>query len=279
MPLIDCHIHAGDLQGFKPHVVEWVRSLGGDLSPYDDEGRLSTRALETFLESQGVDYALVFPEYSPKSVGLVPAEAVAALCDGSKRLVPVGGVNPHLHTDPLAEVTRQREELGVAGVKLHPVHQEFYPNARGFYPLFGFCEEAGLPVMVHTGSSIFPGSKLKYGDPLLMDDVAADFPGLRIVLCHAGRGIWYEAATLLARIHKNVWLDISGLPPARLMTFLPGLEALAGKVMFGSDWPGVPGIRANADAVAALGLGAEAVDAILWRNASLLFGLEIEAAA
>jgi predicted TIM-barrel fold metal-dependent hydrolase len=279
MALIDCHIHAGDLQGFKPHVVEWVRSLGGDLSPYDGEGRLDAEALEAYLEHQGVDYALVLPEYSPKSVGLVPAETVAALCQGRRRLVPLGGVNPHLHTDPLAEATRQREDLGVVGVKLHPVHQEFYPNARSLYPLYQYCEEMRLPVMVHTGSSIFPGSKLKYGDPLLMDDVASDFPGLPVILCHAGRGIWYEAAALLARIHQNVWLDISGLPPARLTTYLPGLEALAGKVLFGSDWPGVPGIRTNADAVAALGLGAEAVEAILWRNASALFGLDLEAAA
>ncbi len=252
-------------------MVEWVRSLGGDLSPYDEEGRLSAGALEDYLEGQGVDYALVFPEYSPKSVGLIPAETVAALCDGRKRLVPVGGVNPHLHTDPL-------EELGVVGVKLHPVHQEFYPNARRLYPLFGYCEEVRLPVLVHTGSSIFPGSKIKYGDPLLMDDVASDFPDLAVVLCHAGRGIWYEAAAFMARIHERVWLDISGLPPARLTTYLPGLEALAGKVMFGSDWPGVPGIRSNADAVAALGIGAEAVEAILWKNASALFGLEVGAA-
>jgi predicted TIM-barrel fold metal-dependent hydrolase len=276
MPLIDCHIHAGDLKGFKPHVVEWVRTLKPDLSAYDGEGRLRPDALESFLEAEGVDYALVLPEYSPKSVGLVPADEVAELCRGRERLVPVGGVNPHLHTDPLDEATRQKEDLGAVALKLHPVHQEFYPNARSLYPLYSWCEGEELPVMVHTGSSIFPGSKLKYGDPLLMDDVAADFPDLPVVLCHAGRGIWHETASLLARIHPNVWLDISGLPPERLLTYLPGLDSLAGKVMFGSDWPGVPGIRANAEAVAGLGLGAEALEAILWRNASALFGLGLE---
>ncbi|MFQ6671856.1 MAG: amidohydrolase, partial [Candidatus Tectimicrobiota bacterium] len=122
MPLIDCHIHAGDLTGLKPDVAEWVRSFQGDLSAYDEEGRLRAERLDRFLAAEGVDYALVLPEYSPQSVGLVPAEAVAALCGSSERLVPVGGVNPHLHDDPLAEVTRQHETLGVVAVKLHPVH-------------------------------------------------------------------------------------------------------------------------------------------------------------
>lgn len=275
MPLIDCHIHGGDLKGFKPHVVEWVRTLKPDLSAYDEEGRLRPERLESFLEAEGVDYALVLPEYSPKSVGLVPADEVGTLCDGRRRLVPVGGINPHLHTDPKVEAVRQKETLGVVAVKLHPVHQEFYPNARNLYPLYSWCEEIRLPVMVHTGSSIFPGSKLKYGDPLLMDDVAADFPDLPVILCHAGRGIWHEAASLLARIHPNVWLEISGLPPSRLLNYLPGVGSLAERVLFGSDWPGVPGIKANAEAVAALGLGEEAVEAILWSNASALFGLEV----
>lgn len=279
MPLIDCHIHAGDLKGFKPHVVEWVRSLKPDLSPYDKEGLLQPQALEAFLEREGVDYALVLPEYSPRSVGLVTADEVAALCEGRRRLVPLGGINPHLHTDPLVEAARQVEALGVKGFKLHPVHQEFYPNARLLYPFYQECQRLGLPVMVHTGSSVFPGSKLKYADPLLMDDVASDFPDLSIILCHAGRGIWHEAASMLARIHKNLWLDISGLPPSRLLTYLPGLEALAPKVLFGSDWPGVPGIRSNAETVADLGLSDEAKEAVLWRNASALFGLEVEVAA
>lgn len=273
MPLIDCHIHGGGLKGFKPHVVEWVRSFGGDLSVYGGDGLLAPERLEAFLEAEGVDHALVLPEYSPKSVGLVTVEEVASLCRGCRRASPVGGVNPHLHTEPAAEARRQREELGVVALKLHPVHQEFYPNARNLYPMYAYCEDEEVPVMVHTGSSIFPGSKLKYADPLLMDDVASDFPDLPVVLCHSGRGIWYEAATLLARIHANVWLELSGLPPSRLLNYLPGLESLSGKVLFGSDWPGVPGIRTNAEAVSALGLSAGALEAILWKNASRLFGI------
>ena len=275
MPLIDCHIHAGDLRDFHPYVVEWVRSFQGDLSTYDEQERLVVERLEAFLEAEGVDSALVLPEYSPDNVGLVSADQVAALCQASKRLVPMGGINPHLHSDPLAEAIRQRELLGVVGFKLHPVHQGFYPNDESLYPVYAYCEENGLPVMVHTGSSIFRGAKLKYGDPLLMDDVAADFPGLSLILSHAGRGIWYEAASLMARLHRRVYLDISGLPPSRLLDYLPNLEAQAGKVLFGSDWPGAPSIRANAEAVSGLGLSTDALEAILWRNTATLFGLPV----
>jgi len=121
--------------------------------------------------------------------------------------------------------------------------------------------------MIHTGSSIFKGSRLKYADPILLDDVAVDFPELKILMVHGGRGFWYDRAFFLAQLHKNFYLEISGLPPSKLLEYFPNLEKIADKVVFGSDWPGVPGVKKNMDEIRKLGIKEEIVDKILGLNA------------
>ncbi|RMG93858.1 MAG: amidohydrolase, partial [Candidatus Dadabacteria bacterium] len=136
------------------------------------------------------------------------------------------------------------------------------------------CQELGWPVMVHTGSSVFRGAKLKYGDPLHLDEVAVDFPELTLLMVHGGRGFWYDRAEFLAGLHPNLYLEISGLPPRKLLSYFPGLERIHRKVVFGSDWPGNPGIRANVEAIRQLPLSEAAKEAILGGNAARILGLE-----
>jgi predicted TIM-barrel fold metal-dependent hydrolase len=99
--------------------------------------------------------------------------------------------------------------------------------------------------MFHTGTSVFPGARSKFGDPIYVDDVAVDFPKLKILLAHGGRPLWMHTAFFLVRRHPNVFLDISGIPPKTLMN----LEEIAAKTLFGTDWPGpgVPDIKKNLD--------------------------------
>ena len=141
------------------------------------------------------------------------------------------------------------------------------------YPLYRAAEELKVPVMLHTGSSVFRGTRMKYCDPLHLDDVAVDFPGLNLVMAHAGRGFWYDRAFFLSRLHPNVYLEVSGLPPAKLMTYFPELPRLTEKVLFGSDWPGMPRIRQNMEEIGRLPLPAEGVEGILGGNAARLLGL------
>jgi predicted TIM-barrel fold metal-dependent hydrolase len=103
--------------------------------------------------------------------------------------------------------------------------------------------------------------------------VAVDFPELNLVMAHAGRGFWYDRAFFLAKLHANVYLEISGLPPSKLMTYFPELDRLTGKVIFGSDWPGMPWIRRNMEAIGKLPLSAEGVEKILGGNAARLLRL------
>src|SRR5205823_1163906 len=82
------------------------------------------------------------------------------------------------------------------------------PTALG--DIYRRCEGRGLPVMIHTGTSIFPGARSKYGNPLELDDVAIDFPDLTIVMAHGGRPLYMEEAFFVLRRHPRVWLDVSG---------------------------------------------------------------------
>jgi len=131
----------------------------------------------------------------------------------------------------------------------------------------------GLPVVVHCGTSSFPGSVNEMADPALLLPVLRDFPGLTVVLAHGGRGWWYDAAASLALLHENVWIELSGLPPQRLPHYYArfDLRRLARKFIFGTDWPGVPGITSNARGIAALGLDDDVLAGVLAGNALAVY--------
>ncbi|MDY0042749.1 MAG: amidohydrolase family protein, partial [Desulforhabdus sp.] len=162
---------------------------------------------------------------------------------------------------------------GFRGLKLYPTYQYYYPNEPMLYPLYAKAQELNIPISLHIGSSIFTGSRLKYGDPIYLDDVAVDFPDLVLLQCHSGRPFWYEKSFALARLHKNLYLEISGLPPKKLLHYFPELERIAHKVIYGSDWPGVPTIKENVEAIRELPISEEARRKILGENGARLLSL------
>ena len=163
----------------------------------------------------------------------------------SKRLISCGSLHPRHTSNVLADV-EQILRLGIRMIKIHPPHQLLFPNdyltgVKELEIIYRAAEANGVPVMFHTGTSIFPGARNKYGDPIYVDDVAVDFPKLKILLAHGGRPLWMQTAFFLIRRHANVYLDISGIPPKTLLKYFPRLEEIAEKTLFGTDWPG-PGV-------------------------------------
>jgi hypothetical protein len=130
-----------------------------------------------------------------------------------------------------------------------------------------------IPVVFHTGTSVFKNVRQRYADPIYLDDVAVDFPELTIVMAHSGRGLWYTSASMLSRIHENVYMEISGLPPSKLLEYFPNLESLADKVIFGSDWPGCR-LEKLVEDVKSLDISDEAKEKILGVNAASILGLK-----
>jgi predicted TIM-barrel fold metal-dependent hydrolase len=277
--LVDAHVHAARIPTLKVQRSQWAlqKRVDVDLATlYDDEGTLVPERFDAFLEEEGVDCALLLAEYSPRVTGIQSIEDLLPLVrQNPRRLRCIANVNPHVHYPVLDELERQLD-LGAVALKLHPVHGNFPANARELYPAYAACRERGVPIVVHCGTSFFPGATNRFADPAYLEDVVRDFPELTVLLAHGGRGWWYDAAAFMTQLHENVWIEISGLPPHRLPDYFNrfDLERLAEKWVFGTDWPGSPGIRANAQAVADLGLRAETLVRVLGGNAIKLYRLD-----
>ncbi|MGH3627956.1 MAG: amidohydrolase family protein, partial [Sciscionella sp.] len=138
---------------------------------------------------------------------------------------------------------------------------------------YALCAERGVPVILHSGSSSFPGSRARYGNPELLLDMIENYPQIDFVFAHGGRGWHYDTAAFLALAKSNVWLDLVGLPPKRLPEYYArfDLAKLARKWIFGTDWPGVPGIADNARALGRLPLPDGVLADVLAGNAERVY--------
>lgn len=276
--LVDAHLHPARLPTLKPAWRDWASRFGDRAvldKVYGADGTPDPAAFAGHLAGEGVDIALLMCEYSPKATGVQPIEDVLPLVAyDPARIRPIANLNPHLH-HPIREELERQLALGAVACKIHPVHGGFPVNERALYPAYEICRARGLPVVVHCGTSSFPGSSNALADPALLDDVLRDFPGMNVVLAHGGRGWWYDAAAFLAMANDNVWIELSGLPPSRLTAYYArhDFARLARRFIFGTDWPGVPGIARNARAVAALCPDDETAGLVLGGNALAVYGL------
>jgi hypothetical protein len=233
------------------------------------------------MDREGVERAALINYVAPEVMGFDASanDWVARYVRGHEdRLLSVGSVHPRHAPDAGKEARRLFEDLGIRMLKIHPPHQVFAANAyrdglEGLGEVYATAARAGRPVMIHTGTSVFPGARNRFADPMAVDDVAVDYPDLKIILAHAGRPLYMETAVFLARRHPNVRLDLSGIPPKKLLDYLPRLEDLADKCLWGTDYPspGVASMRKNVEAFMALGLSAAAQERILWENAAAIF--------
>jgi predicted TIM-barrel fold metal-dependent hydrolase len=278
--VIDAHVHAVCLPTLKLSLGEWTGHFEGGVADllelYDEQGTLIPRRFDEYVAGEGVDVAVLLCEYSPRVTGIQPIEDLLPIVEHNpERFRLMAALNPHYHY-PLPDELERQMTLGAVGLKLHPVHGGFSPNDPALYPVYWLCQQRGLPVIFHCGTSVFPGATNRYADPVLVEDVARDFPDLTIVLAHGGRGWWYDAAAFMTLMRENVWIEVSGLPPKKLPEYYSryNFESLAQKMIFGTDWPGVPGLKNNALALLELGLDPETVELILHENASRLYKLD-----
>jgi len=259
--ITDVHIHVQPFDQLKPRVMAVMQGGGGERMELLMAIMREPATLLRIMDDDGIDRVGLINYPSPNIMGFTADTndfaARYAQAD-PRRLLPYGGVDPLTAADP-ADGVRHLLEIGARVVKIHPCHMGFAANAytQGLTALadvYRACEDAGLPVMVHTGTSIFPGARSKFGNPMELDDVAIDFPDLTLIMAHGGRPLYAAEAFFILRRHKHVWLDLSGIPPRSLPEYFPRLAELSARLLWGTDWPspGVASMRRNVDQFLAL---------------------------
>ena len=280
MRVFDCHIHVQPWEQLHPGALALMRSGRRDLEEVQ-KALADPNALLRLMDREGVERAALINYVAPEVMGFDASanDWVSRYVRGHEdRLYAVGSVHPRHSKDAAGETRRLLGDLGIRLIKIHPPHQLFAANAYldglpGLADVYAVAQELGRPVTIHTGTSVFPGARNRFADPMPVDDVAVDFPRLNILLAHAGRPLYMETAAFLVRRHSHVHLDLSGIPPKKLLDYLPRLEELSERCLWGTDYPspGVASMKRNVDDFLALPLSDEAKQRILWGNAERVF--------
>jgi len=273
--IIDFHTHPWMPDDLAPATRAFIARISPSVAEHGDRLRDPAFAAD-LLRAQGIEHAVVLAEHCPRTSGDVRTESVLEFCRGSGGFyLPFASVDPN--TDPAPSALLDRYiDAGVRGLKLYPSYQFFFADDSRVYPLYEACERHRLPVLLHIGSSVIPGTRLEYCHPVRLDAVAVDFPALNVVIAHGGRGYWHDECAFLASHHPNVHIDVAGLVPGRLLEHFPDLPRFPGKYVFGSDWPAMPKSPGeNVRVIEGLDLDDDALDRIFRRNAARLLGIPL----
>jgi uncharacterized protein len=278
-PIIDIHVHIIPHHMMKPDALELVTRGRTD---FDEVERYCQHPKDFlyYLDSINVERAGLINYVAPEIIGFTPVvnDWIANYCKADPyRLIAFGGVHPGSVPDAGAEVDRLAK-LGIRALKIHPSHQALSPNAyvsgnRELATIYERAQSRGIPIMIHTGTSIFPGARNIHAQPILCDELGVDYPDLVVILAHGGRPLWMNEAFFLVRRHKNMYMDVSSIPPQKLLEYFPRIEDIADKVLWGTDWPspGVHEMKINIEKFQALPIREEVKRKILYDNAAGLF--------
>lgn len=278
---IDVHTHAS-LSSVQPRDPCSI--------PLDEHMQAYFKAAPTPTNEEVAQYfrerkmaAVIFPVDCEHELGhwRVPNEEVAELAQTyNDCLIPFASIDPHKGKMGVREAIKLVEEYGVRGFKFHPTAQGFYPNDRMAYGLYEVIQDKGLVALFHTGQTGVgagaPGGfglRLKYSNPMHLDDVAADFPAMKIVMAHPSFP-WQEEALAVATHKPTVYIDLSGWSPKYFPPILVRYanSILKDKVLFGSDYPVITPDRWIAD-FDKLDIKPEVRPLIMKQNAIKLLGL------
>lgn len=244
--------------------------------------------LQESMTFSKVDAAMILTSYKV-NVHRPSTREVVELTKDIDNLHVVAGISfAHFKERDLRELSDYLEAGLVKGLKLYPGYEPFYPHDSRCRILYDLALEYDVPVMVHTGDTYSPQGKVRFAHPIHLDDVAVDFPDLKIVICHVGNP-WIRDCMEVVYKNKNVHADISGLVlgdfterfEAFMLEQVKEMILYAGDpnyLLYGTDWP-ICRMRTYLKFVRGLDLPPEHEEKILWKNTNRLFRLGLEEGA
>ncbi len=270
--LIDCHVH--------------LNNYHEDQSVPTEE---NCRRLFEKMDAEGVDHAVVITSYTVND-HRPSVEKVLDILSGNPRTTVVEGLrwradSREERTD-LYALENRISEGHVAGIKLYPGYEPYGITDPSLEAVFNLAAKHDVPVMIHTGDTYSKKAKVRHAHPLLVDDVAVDYPDVKFVICHLGNPWFKDTAQVLYK-NDNVYADISGLVlndfssdfERYLLQQLKEMIMFMGdpgrQLMYGSDWPLV-GMQPYLRFLHNLELPRDQMEGIEWRTAAGLFKLDEE---
>jgi predicted TIM-barrel fold metal-dependent hydrolase len=279
---IDVHIHLCDeltLKSKGERVQQMARYFGRERKPVSFD-----EMADQYRQRKMMAVIMNSTDETITGLAPVPNDHVAdAVRKHPDVFMGFGVIDPWQGKVALKEIRRCKEELGLRGIgEVNPARQQFFPNDTRFYPLWEEIQKLGMPILFHGGMAAAGagtpggmGNKLKYSQPIYLDDVAADFPELNIICAHP-TWPWTAESLAIARHKSNFYIDLSGWAPkyfpAEVVHNVNTL--LQNKAMFGSDWPAI-GVERWLEEFAQLNIKPDVRQKILLDNAKKLFGLEL----
>lgn len=284
--VIDAHVHV-DI-----HNLLWWQRFGAEVA---GDPRRRAAALQREMSEAGVTVALAMgrrPESNDDPLGIAGTLEVARFVPG---VYPIG-VADHTRTEPefLRRVEQELAKGRVKALKAYVGYTPAGPDDPGYRRYYELAARYNLPVFIHTGDTPVPGSKVRFAHPLLVDDVAVDFPEVRFILAHFGNPWFADAAEVIYKNH-NVWADLSGwlfgdrdffAAPANARMLARLVDKVTDaieytekpdRILFGTDWPIVP-IKPYHDLVQRI-VPEQFWPRVFTENARELFGLAEPGAA
>jgi len=224
---------------------EVIQSLPAEMTKsyskiFGDEFGATIETMIASMNAAGVDKAVVVGVDAETTFSYrVSNYAIHRAVEESKgRLIGFAGVDPHKGRVALKELEKAVDELKLKGLKLMPHLHMPHPNDAKMYPIYELAQELNIPILFHTGTQFHAGTKIKFCKPIDIDDVAIDFPDLKLIIAHFGYP-WYEEALAVVRRNENVYFNIAGWSPR----YIPEIVVkqmntiLSDKVLFETDFP------------------------------------------
>lgn len=279
MTVIDCRLRP-PVRGFRKMVM-YANAPRRDrvtrihrFEPAPSATKQSLPLLFREMDAAGVTLGVVVGRYSSLYGSVTNEEVAGIVREHPARFVGIAAIDPSDRRRAIAQIDAAVKD-GLRGVNIEPgsYEQPLYPDDRRLYPIYAHCEDRGLPVFVMAGGSA--GPDLSYTHPQHIDRVAADFPGLSIVVTHGGWP-WVSEILHVAFRRPNIYLS-----PDQYVAHLPGMDDyvkaadgfLADRFLYASSYPFTP-VKDYADWFRALPIRPESMEKVLWRNAARLLGID-----
>jgi uncharacterized protein len=241
MKIINTHVHLIDTSVVfskeNLHYLDYLKGIPTFANLEEVAKTVSVENLVQQMDEAGIEKSVLFALEAP--ILYASNEFVADICKKHpSRFIGYASVNPN-RNNACDQLQNAIENLNMKGLKLHPPLQNFYPNDRMIWPIYALASELGIPVVFHVGSTPFGNLvKLKQADPILIDEIANDFPNLKIILTHLGT-LWHNESFMIAEKHPNVYIDTAAYPYEikEILTEKLIIRVGAEKFIFGTDFP------------------------------------------